>query len=108
MPLAMSGKKIKMDSSIKNMPLDITLKIMILVFCVLTPKIKATINPMSIIANKTMLICKSVFGYNLVVTKTNSVATSKEIVQRMGFAIFLPSRMLFPIISPLSTFLNYT
>ncbi len=96
-----------MDSSIKNMPLDITLKIIILAFFVLIPNIKATINPMSMIENKTMLICKLVFGYNRVITKTNSVATSKEIVQRMGVAIFLLSRMLSSIISPLSTFLNY-
>lgn len=60
------------------------------------------------IVNKTMLIRKSVFGYNLEVTKTNSVAISKEIVQRMGLAIVLLSRMLFSIVSPLSTFLNYT
>ena len=92
----------------KNMPLDIILKIMILVFFVLIPKTKATINPISIIVNKMMLIRKSVFGYNLVVTKTSSVAISKEIVQIIGLAIFLLSRMLFSIISPLSTFLNYT
>lgn len=73
------------------MPLDIILKIIILAFFVLIPKTKATIKPISIIVNRMMLIRKSVFGYNFVVTKTSSVAISKEIVQIIGLATFLLS-----------------
>lgn len=75
-----------MDSSTKSTLFAITLNTITLGILVLIPKMKATINPMSIIDNKIMLIHKLAFGNNLAMKK-NSAAISKEAVKMIGLAV---------------------
>ncbi len=72
---------------------------MMLSFLLLTPKMKAIINPASIIENKIIKVHKFTFRTNLVVENIRNAAVIKEILQRIGMAIFLLSRESL-IISP--------
>lgn len=92
-PLASNKRKIKIDSSTKSTLFAITLNAITLGVLVLIPKMKAAINPMSIIENKIMLIYKLSFGNNLAMKKTNSVAISKETVKMIGLTVFLFSNI---------------
>lgn len=74
----------------------ITLNTITLGFLVLIPKMKAAINPMSIINNKIMSIHIFLLGNNLTMKKTNSAAISttlQHIVQadkrRLSHSCFL-------------------
>lgn len=77
-----------MDSKEKNIPLAMILNQTTLVFLVFTPRIKATIKPISITRYSRILRVKFIFGNNLEIKKTKIEAMIKRTVKIMDLLSF--------------------